>query len=76
MRLSKVMREYLWVTKTSQRAFGEQIGWGSHTVNRFVTGQAVDGAHLAILLRWLLEAESTDREQTSTDANGEATPPG
>lgn len=68
MRLAKLIREYLWATKTSQRAFGEKIGWPTHTVNRFVTGRSIDGTNLATLLRWLLE-EETIPPAAAIDAN-------
>lgn len=57
MRLSKVLRQYMWAEKLTLRPLAKELGMSAATLNRFLNGGELSGEHLASLLRWLLDTQ-------------------
>ena len=55
MVLAKVLEQYLWAQKISQKDFAAKMGMSASSLGRFLRGShTLDSRHLANLLTWLL----------------------
>ncbi len=62
MRLREVLRQYRWAIKQPSKVLAAEIGISGSILSRFENGKMPDAAHLALILRWLLEEETGVKE--------------
>ena len=67
LRLARVIKEYRWAQRISQKGMAAHLGLDPSAMSRFENGKNLDAVHLATVIKWLLTEETKEGEDENQD---------